>query len=71
MPGDIKIEQSPDHGLIVGMVLPGLLLEEIDTGPTQANGHLDAFLLEGQLTGRWQEIVDHPQVAQGLIGVSD
>jgi len=71
VPGDIQVQQPPDHGLIVGLVLPGLLLEKIDTGPAKADGDLDAFLLKGQLAGRRKEILYHPQVAQGLIGVAD
>ena len=46
VPGDIEVQQPPDHGLIVGLVLPGLLLEKINTRPAQADGDLDAFIFK-------------------------
>jgi hypothetical protein len=47
----VDIEQSPNHLLILRVVLLRLFFEKVDTGLTQPNGDLDLIFFKRQLFG--------------------
>ena len=62
----VEIEKPPNHLLILRSMLLGFSLEEFNAGFAQTNGNFGRFLLEGEFFRRRKEIVDHPDIAQGL-----
>jgi hypothetical protein len=69
VPHHVEIEKPPNHLLILRSMLLGFSLEEFDAGFAQTNGDFGRFLLEGEFFRRRKEIVDHPDIAQGLVGI--
>lgn len=66
---DVHVEQTAYHLLILSMILFGLHLEEVYRIFAQADRDFDLFFIEGKLRRRWQEIINHFNIAQGFIRV--
>ena len=67
----IRIEQPPDHSLVLRVVPPRLVLEELDTTLTQSNSDLDPFFAKDEVLRRRQEIRNDPEISDGFVGVLD
>lgn len=52
----IGIEQSPNHSLVLCMVLPCFRLEEVDATLAQGDRDLYAFVAKHQILGTRKEI---------------
>ena len=52
----IGIEQSPNHSLVLCMVLPCFSLEKVDATLTQGDRDLHAFVAKHQILGTRKEI---------------
>jgi hypothetical protein len=52
----IGIQQPPNHSLVLGMVLPGFRLEEIDAALAQGDRDLHAFVAEYEFLGTRKEV---------------
>jgi hypothetical protein len=59
----VRVEQPPDHPLILGIVLARLVLEELDAAPAQGDGDLDAVLAEDQILRAGEEVRDDARLA--------
>jgi hypothetical protein len=67
----IGIEQPPDHALVLRVMFPRLLLEELDASLAQRNGDLNTFVPKNQFLGPREEVRDDPEVSEGFVGVLD
>lgn len=52
----IGIEQTPDHSLVLRVVLLGLVLEKLDAALAQRDRNLDSFVPENQVFRTWKKI---------------
>src|SRR5713226_2101819 len=68
MPG-VRVQQPPDHALVLRVVLARLVLEKLDAALAQRDRHLDAFVPEYEILGTRQEVRNDLEVAEGFVGV--
>ena len=47
----IGVEQTPDHALILRVVLPRLTFEEVDAALAQRDRHLDPLVPKNEILG--------------------
>src|SRR6266567_9054414 len=66
----VRVEQPPNHALILRVVLRGLPFEELDAALAQRQGDLDALFAKHEVLRRRQEVRHHLELAQRLIRVS-
>lgn len=52
----IRVEQSPNHALILRVVLARFGLEEVYAALAQGDGDLDAFLTKDKIFGTRKEV---------------
>jgi len=67
--GDVEVQEAAYHFLVRSAMLFGLLFEVIYRILAQSDCDFDLFFVERQFTLRWQEIINNPDIAQGLIRV--
>ena len=67
----VGVKQSPNHPLILRVVLLCLGLEKINAALAQRNGDLDSFVLKYKIFRPWQEVSDDPRVSEGFVRVLD
>ena len=67
----IGIEQPPDHALVLGVMLPRLTFEELDTSLAQRNGDLHAFVPKNQFLWPWKKVRNDREVSERFVGVFD
>ena len=67
----IRVEQSPDHPLILRVVSLRLGLKELNTALAQGDGDLDPFVLKHKILRPGQEVSDDLRVSEGFVGVLD
>jgi hypothetical protein len=65
----IRVKETPDHPLILGVVLARLSLEEVDTPFAQGDSDLDSFVPEDEIFRERQKVTDDSQSSKGLIRV--
>lgn len=65
----IRIQQAPDHALILRIVLLGLALEEFDAAFAQGNGDLDALIPEDKILRGREEIRNDLWIAEWFVRV--
>ena len=52
----IGVEQSPDHSLVLRMMLSSFPFEKLHASLAQRDGHFDSFLPKDEFLGARQEI---------------
>src|SRR6185503_20233571 len=67
----IGIEQTPDHALVLRVVLLRLALEKLHAALAERDRDLDPFIPENQVLRVRQEVRDDLWVAEGLVRVPD
>jgi len=67
----IGVEQPPDHALVLGVMFPGLALEEVDASFAQRDGNLDAFIPKDEILRPRQEVRNDLEVSERFVGVLD
>ena len=67
----VCVEQSPNHPLILRVVLLCFGLEKVDATLAQSDGDLDSFVLKYQILGPGKKVSDHPGVSEGFVRVLD
>ena len=67
---DVRIQQTPDHALILRAVFRCFRLEEIDASLAECERYLDTFFAKCEMGRRWQEIGDNLDLSNGLIRVN-
>ncbi len=67
----IRVEKPADHALVLRLVLPRFVLEELDAALAQGDRHLDPFLPEYEIFGAGKKIRNDLEVSEGFVGVSD
>ena len=65
----VSVEQSPNHPLILRIVLLSFGLEEFDATLAQSKSDLDPFVLEYQILGPGKEISHDLGVSEGFVRV--
>lgn len=65
----IGVEQSPNHALVLRMMLAGFPFEKLDTPLAQRDGHFDSFLPKDEFFGARQEIRNDSEVSEWFVGV--
>ena len=70
MTRSIQIQEMPDHFLVLCMMLSCLAFEELNTSSAQAKSHFHVLFFEHQVLWTREKIVDHPNIAERLIGIS-
>ena len=68
---NIRIEQTPDHPLVLSLVLGSFRLEKLHALLAQRESYLDALFTKRQLGRRRQKVRNDLDVAQWLIRVGD
>lgn len=68
---DIRIEQPPDHPLVLSVVPSRLVLKELDTTFTQSDSDLDPLVAEDKVFRTRQEIRNDLNVSERFVGVLD
>jgi len=59
----IRIEQPPDHALVLRVTLLRLTFEEFDTSLAQHNGHLDTFTRKNQFLWPGRKVRNDSEVS--------
>ena len=67
---DVDVQEAAYHFLVLSAMLFGLLFEVIYRIFAQSDCDFDLFFVERQFTWKRQEIINNPDIAQGLIRVS-
>ena len=67
----IRVEQPPNHPLILRIVSLRLGLKEFNTALAQCDGDLDPFVLKHKIPGVGQEVSDDLRVSEGFVCVLD
>lgn len=67
----IRIEQPPDHPLILRVVSTCLVLEELDAAFAQCDRDLDPLLPKGQVLGPRKEVRNNLQPSERFVCVPD
>ena len=67
----IRVEEPPDHSLILRVVFPRLAFEELNATLAQRNGDLDALVPEDEIFRGWKEVTNDLQSSEALVRVSD
>ena len=67
----IRIEQTPNHSLILRVVSSRFVLEELDTAFAQSDCDLCPLVAEGQLLRPRKEIRYDSEVPEGFVCVLD
>jgi hypothetical protein len=65
----IGVEQSPDHPLILGMMLAGFPFEKLHASLAQRNGHFDTFVPKDKFFRPRQKIRYDPESSEGFVRV--
>ncbi len=69
MPGYVEVEQATDHLLILRVVFFRFFLEELNRGFGQADSDFCLRLIENQLMGRREEVINNLHIPQWFIRV--
>jgi len=67
----IGVKKSPNHALILRVVLPRLPFEEFNAAPAQRNRDLDTLISEDEVLRSRKEVTNNLQSPERLIRVSD
>jgi hypothetical protein len=67
----VSIEKTPDHPLILGVVLLCLGLEELDATPAQGQRYFDSIIPKDQILGTRKEVGNNFKLSKGLVCVFD
>ena len=67
----VSVEKTPDHALILGVVLQCLGLEELDAAPAQGQRHFDPIIPKNQILRTRKEIGNDFKLSEGLVCVLD
>jgi hypothetical protein len=65
----IGVEQSPNHALVLGVMLAGLPFEVLNASLTERDGHFDSFVQKNQFLGARQEVRNDSQVSERFVCV--
>jgi len=66
---NVNVQEATYHFLVLSTVLFGLLFKEVYRILAQSDCDFDLFFVKRQFTWRRQEIINNPDIAQGLIRV--
>ena len=67
----VSIEKTPDHSLILRIVLLRLGLEEFDTTLAQSERYFDALIPKDQILRTRQKVGNNLKLSEGLVCVFD
>lgn len=67
----IRVEQPPDHALILSIMLPGLTLEKLDASLAQRNGNFDSFISIDEFLWTRKEVRNDLEVSERFVCVFD
>ena len=67
----IGIEQPTDHPLILCIVFPRLVLEELNAALAQGDGYFYTFIPENKVLGAWEEVRNDLWISEGFVRVPD
>lgn len=67
----IGVEQPADHALILRIVFPRLVLEELNATLTQGDSYLYSFIPKDKVFGAREEVRDDFWVSEGFVGIPD
>lgn len=67
----VRVEQPPDHALILGVMFPSLTFEKLDTSLAQHKGNFDAFIPKDEILWPWQKVRNDLEVSEGFVCVFD
>ena len=67
----VGVEQASDHPLILGVVLQGLTLEEVDTAFAQGERYLDSVIPEDEILRTRKEVGNNFKFSEGFVCVFD
>ena len=67
----VSIKKTPDHSLILGIVLLRLGLEELHATPAQSKRYLDSFIPKDQIIRTRKEVGNNFKLSEGLVCVFD
>lgn len=65
----IGVKQSPNHPLILRVVLLRLGFEKVDATLAQSNGDLDSFVLKHKIFWPWKEVSYDLRTSEGFVRV--
>ena len=71
MPLGIGVEKAPDHSLILRVVFPRRVFEELDAALAERDRDLDSLVPKDELFRSRQEIRNDSQLPEWLTSVSD
>ena len=67
----VCVEQTPDHPLILGVVLFRLAFEELDAALAESERYLYPFVPKDQVFGARQKVGNNLKLSEGLVCVFD
>jgi len=67
----VSIEKTPDHSLILGIVLLRLGLEELDAALAQSQRYFDSIVPKDQIFRTGKEVGNNFKLSEGLVCVFD
>jgi len=67
----VSIEKTPDHALILGVVLLCLGLEELDATLAQSKRYFDSIIPKDQILRTRKEVGNNFKLSEGLVCVFD
>jgi hypothetical protein len=67
----IGVEQPPDHALILSMMFPGLLLEELDASLAQRDSDFNPFIPKNEFFRTGQEVTNDLEASERFVRVFD
>ena len=67
----VSIEKTPDHSLILGVVLLSLGLEELDATLAQSKRYFDSIIPKNQILRTRKEVGNNFKLSEGLVCVFD
>ncbi len=67
----VSIEKTPDHSLILSVVLRGLALKELDATLAQSKGYFDSIVPKDQILRSRKEVGNNFNLSEGFVCVFD
>jgi hypothetical protein len=67
----IGVEQPPDHALVLGVMFPGLALEELNASLAQRDGDFNTFVPKDEVLRTRKKIRNDLEVSERFVGVLD
>jgi hypothetical protein len=65
----VGVEQPPDHALVLCMMFPRLVFEELDASLTQSDGDFDPFIPKDEVLRTREKVRNDLEVPERFVGV--